>query len=277
MKKWNIGLLSAMLMCAALISRAALAVEVHHVPRTTVEKNILKALDRDFDFSYEQVPLSTVVSVLGEELKVPVVIDTAALDAVGVSSDMEVSLRLHGATVAAGLEMMLKEMDLYYLVTPRALVITSRDEADSIPFVRVYDVSAIAGLGFSTTRNSESADLREASSSSGSVAKLVKTFVFPELDAPKAAPAQVAENANRRAVMFASYEYTEDAPCVGTFGDLLVVKGSASQHKSVCDLLSQVYAGQNPEEEADTVLSAEPPVVSEPTVKTSPAGTPAVK
>lgn len=242
------------LICALCVGSNALGVEVRHIAQTKVEAKILAALDKPFDFDYEAMPLSKVVSAISERFAIPVNLDVSALEASAISPDCEVTIHLKGATLEAGLQKLARDLyEVSFVVTPKALVITSADTAESEEIIRVYDASRFSDPAASP-------DPRSSEAIEG-VANLVRDFVIPEPVAAPAPDAKEVANGGRGTVRYvssvpfgSSYELS---PRVGVFGHLLIVKASASQQAQVQSLLSQVYAGLNPEQ-ADAEVPVTP-------------------
>ena len=68
--------------------------------------------------------------------------DTAALEAVAASPDVEVTINISNVTLRSALELMLKEVeDLTYIVDNEVLLITTEEEADTRLQVKVYPVA----------------------------------------------------------------------------------------------------------------------------------------
>ena len=71
--------------------------------------------------------------IISEDYELPVVIDTAALDAVASSPDVEISISIGNVTLRSALELMLKSVgdgDLTYIVDNEVLMITTHEEAE---------------------------------------------------------------------------------------------------------------------------------------------------
>jgi hypothetical protein len=88
-----------------------------------------------------ETPIGTVMTAIAEEYDIPIQFDTMALEAVAQSRDTEVSITISNVSLRAALELLLKNVsDVTYLIDNEVLLITTEDEAQSRPEVRVYRV-----------------------------------------------------------------------------------------------------------------------------------------
>ena len=113
--------------------------------QAAAERRIEAALDSPLraPMDFVSQPLSDVVHVISDDYQIPIVIDTAALDAVASSPDVEVSFSIANVTFRSALELMLKsvgEGDLTYIIDNEVLMITTLEEAEKRLDVRVYRV-----------------------------------------------------------------------------------------------------------------------------------------
>jgi hypothetical protein len=93
--------------------------------------------------SFMQQPLSQVASVLSEEYDIPIQFDTAALDAVAVTPDVEVTINIANVSLKAALLLILRNAgaeELTYVIDHEVLLITTQEEAEKHLEVRVYRV-----------------------------------------------------------------------------------------------------------------------------------------
>ena len=68
-------------------------------------------------------------------------IDHRALEDIGIGSDTPITRNLKGITLRSALRLMLKEMDLTYVVRDEVLQITTPEEAESELTTKVYPVA----------------------------------------------------------------------------------------------------------------------------------------
>ena len=93
-------------------------------------EKIEQALNATAEVDFNETPLSEVVSYLRETYQIPIIIDKRALDDVGMGSDTPVTISLHGISLRSLLKLMLKELDLTYVVHDQVLKITTPEEAE---------------------------------------------------------------------------------------------------------------------------------------------------
>jgi hypothetical protein len=104
-----------------------------------IENALGKSLGSD-GLEYAETPLEEVVADLEERYALPLQIDTAALEAIGLSPDAPVTIRLRDVSVQSALRLLLRRLQLTYVIENEVLMITTVDEADSQIQVCVYDV-----------------------------------------------------------------------------------------------------------------------------------------
>lgn len=103
------------------------------------------------------IPLNQIIEQLSTDFDIPIMFDTAALDAAGTSPDTEVRINLRNVSLRSALELMLKGLELTYVIDDEVLLITTKDEADRRMEVRVYPVADLqaSGPARATARGSE--------------------------------------------------------------------------------------------------------------------------
>ncbi len=99
------------------------------------------ALDENTKIDFIEVPLQDVIDYLSDLHKTPIVIDTKALNTVGLGTDSPITRRLQGISLRSALRLLLKELELTYLIRDDVLMITTVEEASRMAEIRVYDVA----------------------------------------------------------------------------------------------------------------------------------------
>ncbi len=107
----------------------------------TKERKIYDALKGEILMEFTDAPLSEVVDYLKTARNIPIMIDKRALDDVGLGSDTPVTISLNGITLRSALKLMLKEMDLTYVIQDEVLKITTPEEAENELLTKVYPVA----------------------------------------------------------------------------------------------------------------------------------------
>ncbi|MCC7475554.1 MAG: VWA domain-containing protein, partial [Pirellulales bacterium] len=108
------------------------------------EQRIEKALRSPLESSgldFTDTPLNDVVTRLSEDYGIPIQIDHPALDEAGVGSDEPVTVNLHNVSLRSALRLMLKNLQLTYLVQDEVLMITTPQRAEENLVVKVYPVA----------------------------------------------------------------------------------------------------------------------------------------
>ena len=105
------------------------------------EEAIRRALAKPVELQFDEKWLLEVVPVLKEKAGVQVVIDDNALRGVGIEPDTCLSTDVADIKLRSALDFILRPLDLTWTVTDEVLLITTPEEAESILFAKVYDVS----------------------------------------------------------------------------------------------------------------------------------------
>ena len=114
------------------------------------EQRIVTALQSRVraQIDFIEQPLRDVAAILSEEYGFPIMIDQPALDTVGASADLAVSLQVHNVSLKSALNLMLKSnaSQLSYIVDNEVLMITSAEEAAAHMEAVIYDLGQITEL-----------------------------------------------------------------------------------------------------------------------------------
>jgi hypothetical protein len=97
-----------------------------------------KLTSAGMDFS--DAPLEEVASFIQETYNISLELDTPALEEIGIGPDEPISISLHGISLRSALRLMLKQLQLTYIIQDEVLIITTPEEAESQLNVCVYDV-----------------------------------------------------------------------------------------------------------------------------------------
>jgi hypothetical protein len=91
-------------------------------------------------FEFGETPLQQVVADIQTAYGIPVQLDTPALDEIGLGLDEPVTAKLHNISLQSALRLMLKALQLTYVVQDEVILITTPEEAESALLTCVYDV-----------------------------------------------------------------------------------------------------------------------------------------
>jgi hypothetical protein len=107
---------------------------------------IKAALNDPTAMEFSDTPLCDVIEYLKDyhhqkHSAFEIVLDTKALNELGVTSDTPITKNLKGITLRSALRLMLRDLGLTFVIRDEVLLITSPDEAAKPLFKRVYDVA----------------------------------------------------------------------------------------------------------------------------------------
>ncbi|MEQ8786937.1 MAG: hypothetical protein RIC55_11585 [Pirellulaceae bacterium] len=139
----------AVVLAARGLQAAEGATPVFPLP-SEAEQKIHEALTQPTSLEFIETPLSDVVDFLKDHHQINIELSTTPLDAVGIGSDTPITRNLKGLPLASGLRLMLRDLDLTYVVQDDVLLITTSEAASKMVELRVYDVSAMLGPGDSS-------------------------------------------------------------------------------------------------------------------------------
>ncbi len=108
-------------------------------------QRIRKTLGQKISVDINQVALRDLVSFVSGEVEIPMVIDQRSLAEVGLDIGTPVSKRLTNVSLRAALKLILRDLELTYVVKDEVLQITTVEAAEQKPMTRIY---FIEGLGF---------------------------------------------------------------------------------------------------------------------------------
>lgn len=114
-------------------------------PRGRIEVALDRILEEKLDF--DETPLRDVAMLLQTVLEVPVTLDQRALEDAGIALDSPVTGVAKGITVRSFLRRLLRPVDLGFRITDESLLISTREELQLHPELRVYPFPYGMGRG----------------------------------------------------------------------------------------------------------------------------------
>jgi hypothetical protein len=114
--------------------------------RSTAVKQIESALQsplKSNGLDFTDAPLEEVVHLLQEDYGIPIQIDGKALEAIGLDQSEPVTANLHNISLRSALRLMLKPLQLAYIIHDEVLLITTPEEAESQLATCVYDLRGV--------------------------------------------------------------------------------------------------------------------------------------
>ena len=106
-----------------------------------MEQAIRDRLNQRLDVSFNAQPLSAVMKFFSQELKIPILIDDKALEEENVTQDEPITITLNNIRAVNAIELILRPLQLTYIVGNEVMIITSKRTAANI--TRHYDLSTI--------------------------------------------------------------------------------------------------------------------------------------
>lgn len=113
----------------------------HDIPPyegSEAEHRIRAGLSDETTFDFIEVPFSESMEMLGEMHDIPIVIDSRALEEIGLDTEFEVTLRLKNVTLRSALRVLLRQFDLTYEIDDEVLQVTTYEAAEKKRHVRMY-------------------------------------------------------------------------------------------------------------------------------------------
>ncbi|NMC19002.1 MAG: hypothetical protein GYA33_01170, partial [Thermogutta sp.] len=105
------------------------------------ERKIASELKKTTELDFIDTPLSEVVDYLKDRHGIEIQLDNKALTAVGIDSSTPVSKSLRGISLRSALRLLLRDLDLTYIIKDEVLLITTPEQADTDLLVKVYPVA----------------------------------------------------------------------------------------------------------------------------------------
>lgn len=99
------------------------------------------------DIAYNAMPLQQVMDGLSDDFRIPFFIDSNGLKSVGIEVDYPITLNMPATPLSQVFDYILSPLALSYRVEGDVLLISSRDQLDKRPNLRVYDFSIFEDTG----------------------------------------------------------------------------------------------------------------------------------
>ena len=106
------------------------------------EVKIVKALDEMTELdNIQEMPLTDVIDYLKTKHDIEIQLDNKALEEAGVALDTPITRNLKNITLRSALRLVLRELDLTYVIRDEVLLITTTAQAETIMTTKVYPVA----------------------------------------------------------------------------------------------------------------------------------------
>jgi len=122
------------LVVAAFCTGTQLHRYLEHYRADPREASIRAALDRKADFDFVETPLKDVVTYFADQQGIPILLRSQKLEEASISPDTPVTKSVRGITLRSALNLLLRDLELAYVVENGVLTITTKEEAQSTPF-----------------------------------------------------------------------------------------------------------------------------------------------
>jgi hypothetical protein len=104
------------------------------------EQRINRELQEDTELEFIETPLGEAIDFLKDLHEIEIQIDTGALEDVGIDIDTPITRNLKGISLRSALRLILRDLDLTYMIRDEVLQITTPEVADTHLAVKVYPV-----------------------------------------------------------------------------------------------------------------------------------------
>jgi hypothetical protein len=138
--------------------RAEAAMPTQGLPiggRGSAEKKILRALASPTNMDFVETPLQDVIDFLKEQHRIEIQIDAKALSDVGIDPATPITKNLKNVSLRSALKLMLRQLDLTYVIQDGALMITTPEEAETRSITVVYPVGDLISSRFRDPKTGE--------------------------------------------------------------------------------------------------------------------------
>lgn len=135
------------LVVGVLLAAPGLAAEKQKTgPLRTGEEAILAALEEKTSIEFTEEPLSSVVEFFKGQHRIEIQLDVQALEDVSMGSDTPITKSIANITLRSALNLVLRDLDLTWVIADEVLTITTPEETDKYLSTRVYDVSDLTAV-----------------------------------------------------------------------------------------------------------------------------------
>lgn len=112
------------------------------------EHRIEVALAEETETGFVETPLKDAIEFSADLHSITIFIVEDELDDAGIALDSPITLDIAGITLRSALNIMLKRLDLTYVIEDEVMKITTVEAAEKKLVTRVYDVRKLAEAGF---------------------------------------------------------------------------------------------------------------------------------
>ena len=110
-------------------------------PVTPADGRIRRALDEKTKLQFQDAEIGEVIAYLKRLHKIEIQLDRESLEEYDLGSDTLVTCTVKDISLRSALKLMLRDLDLTYIIRDEVLLITSEDVAQENRLTRIYDVA----------------------------------------------------------------------------------------------------------------------------------------
>ncbi len=104
------------------------------------ERIIYEALSKPTDVDFEEKPLKDIIEKIAQTSGIQIQFDEKALSEAAVATDTPITKRLRGISLRSTLRLLLRPLQLTYVIRNGVLLITTQTEAENQLVIRIYPV-----------------------------------------------------------------------------------------------------------------------------------------
>ncbi len=104
------------------------------------ERKIYEALSKPTDVDVEEKPLKDIIEKIAQTSGIQIQFDEKALSEAAVATDTPITKRLRGISLRSTLRLLLRPLQLTYVIRNGVLLITTQSEAENQLVIRIYPV-----------------------------------------------------------------------------------------------------------------------------------------
>jgi hypothetical protein len=188
-------------------------------PTPELEAKIRQELRKPTKMDFTETPLQDLVQYLKDLHHVEIQLDSKALEDKSIGSDSPITRRLDGVSLASGLKLVLRDLDLTYVVRDGVLLITTQAAARRMLELRVYNVG----------------ELVKSEADADRLAGILQTVLSCKAEDAAARP----DKAEATRAQAAKAELLR--PAIVPFRNVLLVKASQHDHDRIAQLLGDIW------------------------------------
>jgi hypothetical protein len=180
---------------------------------------------------FTETPLQDAVDYLKDFHGIDIQFDNKALEEIGTSSDSPVSRTIHNMPLGTALKLLLADLDLAHVIRDGVLLITSKDAAERMVELRVYEIDK-------TLAPEVEAD------QAGEIAALLRAILPDAQTAPAACPiaADTKAAADPLAKAACQAPAAEARVRIVPYRNLLLIRAPIADHEQIAELLAEIRA-----------------------------------